>query len=351
MKKRRWAWLLWTLAAACLYFFENNGGTRAVLLASVLTPCVSLACAGIAARKARFSLAAPERMRKGETAVCRCKLAGGRLIGCWARCEIEARNSLTGDVSLYEVLISGESEGRFEVSGSHCGCLRLTAQKVVLTDWFELGRFSLDTRAEAAVAVWPGLYPVMIEEASSIGRSDSACPAASRAPAGNPESDLRDYQPGDPIRQIHWKLSAKTDQLLVRETPRFLDADCVLLLETAAPQALPEDWDAAVEALLSVSRGLAEEGFRHAVCWLDGDQSPSYSEVAESADWEAAADALLRTAAAANVSACRLLPQAYPEARLERIYVFAPSDDAAAPGMAEGMRIASVSENEPLFTF
>ena len=29
--------------------------------------------------------------------------------------------------------------------------------------------------------------------------------------------DLREYRPGDSLHEIHWKLSAKTDKLIVRE--------------------------------------------------------------------------------------------------------------------------------------
>lgn len=29
--------------------------------------------------------------------------------------------------------------------------------------------------------------------------------------------DIRDYVPGDDIRTIHWKLSGKTDELIVRQ--------------------------------------------------------------------------------------------------------------------------------------
>ena len=37
-------------------------------------------------------------------------------------------------------------------------------------------------------------------------------------PETEESGDVRPYQPGDPIRRIHWKLSAKKDELLVRET-------------------------------------------------------------------------------------------------------------------------------------
>ena len=38
---RRWiGWIIWLQLAACLYFFENNTGTRAILVCSMLIPLI-----------------------------------------------------------------------------------------------------------------------------------------------------------------------------------------------------------------------------------------------------------------------------------------------------------------------
>ena len=60
MIRRRIGYLCWLLTAASLYFFENNTGTRAVLLASILVPAFSVFCAYRTVKKASVSLRAPE---------------------------------------------------------------------------------------------------------------------------------------------------------------------------------------------------------------------------------------------------------------------------------------------------
>ena len=73
----RWiGYLCWLLAAAALYFFENNTGTRAVLLASTLIPAFSIAFAAWTAKKASCRLLVPEKANKGETVSCGCALSG-----------------------------------------------------------------------------------------------------------------------------------------------------------------------------------------------------------------------------------------------------------------------------------
>ena len=44
--------------------------------------------------------------------------------------------------------------------------------------------------------------------------------------------DVRAYQPGDPVNRIHWKLSAKRDELLVREQAKDRTAEAA---ETRQP--------------------------------------------------------------------------------------------------------------------
>lgn len=45
------------------------------------------------------------------------------------------------------------------------------------------------------------------------------------------EHDLRDYRPGDLPNSIHWKLSSKTDRLIVREALTVENCDVFLVLE------------------------------------------------------------------------------------------------------------------------
>ena len=54
----------------------------------------------------------------------------------------------------------------------------------------------------------------------------SADPQTVRAPRANETEDpgdLRPYLPGDPVQRIHWKLSAKRGELLIRETDRGIE--------------------------------------------------------------------------------------------------------------------------------
>ncbi len=64
---------------------------------------------------------------------------------------------------------------------------------------------------------------------------------------------LRDYRPGDPLKQIHWPSSAKTKKLIVKETQNVSRARCGIILDVSckAEDALE------FEKLISIATSIA----------------------------------------------------------------------------------------------
>lgn len=77
----------------------------------------------------------------------------------------------------------------------------------------------------------------------------------SRQGAGSELLNLREYRPGDPMRAIHWKATARTGHMMVRETVEEASAEFVLLIETHSSQ-----WDErSVDRLAAVASTVAED--------------------------------------------------------------------------------------------
>lgn len=82
---------------------------------------------------------------------------------------------------------------------------------------------------------------------------------------------LREYIPGDGIRKIHWKLSAKQNRLVVRDFGLSLNYPVFLLLEMSHQnkEKSEEALDACMITFISVSRSLIEKGIYHNIAWYD----------------------------------------------------------------------------------
>lgn len=81
--------------------------------------------------------------------------------------------------------------------------------------------------------------------------------------------DIREFREGDKIQSIHWKLSAKSDELVVREDALPIACPVVLILESCLKKDLQE-----VEAYLSTAASLVfslmDAHCPHYVAWYSG---------------------------------------------------------------------------------
>ena len=140
MRRNRLGWAAWLLAAAALYFFENNAGTRALLAASVLLPTLSLVCAALSARRTGCALAMPAAIEKGETALLRCRVVGSRLLpGCVLDGALAVENPLTGERWEEPLAASGDGAAAdiAPVTGPEKTCLSSCDSAISLIEFQE----------------------------------------------------------------------------------------------------------------------------------------------------------------------------------------------------------------------
>lgn len=134
-----------------------------------------------------------------------------------------------------------------------------------------LGRFSSKHSVFAKNALNIKIFPSIpllsthsdfvrtLEEASAFDDNEQSR-EVSYAVTGFPGYEHRDYVPGDPLKRVNWKLSAKRDRLLVRKPEAFAGGDQVLVLDDAAPtgfKALAHS-QSAIEAMLALATALTK---------------------------------------------------------------------------------------------
>lgn len=98
----------------------------------------------------------------------------------------------------------------------HCGTLKISVKKARILDYMGMSKLPIRlTPRSCEVCIRP--VPIRVDDLPSLER----CAALRWKPkpgGGFSENhELRLYRPGDNIQQIHWKLSAKTGNLILRE--------------------------------------------------------------------------------------------------------------------------------------
>ena len=145
----------------------------------------------------------------------------------------------------------------------HCGLLTGRLTHVWALD--SLGLFWLPLRRSGPARLWVEPVP---QGADLPPLPEEEAPGVRPRPGGGPGEDYdpREYRPGDPLSSIHWKLSAKRDELVTKET---LETVKPLPLLTLDPFGDPDTLDRTLDLLSGVSTTLLTLGRPHAVAWAD----------------------------------------------------------------------------------
>lgn len=97
------------------------------------------------------------------------------------------------------------------------GYYEIGVESLYISDLFRLFAIRADKDNYAPVSVYPRKMTIVGDRAKAL--TDSPSPALRQdVTAENQElTGIRDYVPGDPIRDIHWKLSSKTQDLMIKQ--------------------------------------------------------------------------------------------------------------------------------------
>ena len=309
MWKRRLSWALLVLAAGLVYFFDNNTGTRCFLAAVLFLPLISALL--LALPKAAFSaeLTVPSDWQRSQpvTGSLVLRRQKGRLSLFRLEARVTVENLLTGEVGGFSVEGSpgraGERTIPFSLQADHYGKLLLRCEEAQLLDLLGLFTRRVPLSAQTEGVVSPKAFPVSVELGESGDFLQDSLRYSPSRPGYDPSETfrIREYAPGDPLRQIHWKLSEKSDQLLVRDFGLPVVEKVLLLLENNQRDgALSlETLDALLELMTSLSAALLAQGVPHTVGWVvHPEERFQRAEVADPAQLAAAMSQLLASPSA-----------------------------------------------------
>lgn len=270
-------WIVWLLGAALLYAFEPGEVAFSILAASVILPVIMGVINLINSRFLSVSFKAPNNARKNERGVCAVEVQNRSVLPVpRVCCYVKTVNMLTGEKGELDVKVSVGSKGKktasFTIESRHCGEIKIWVEKTVSYDCFGLFGKKLKFASKAVMTILPDTFAPEIKISTDAARPDDD-EVYSTTKAGWDYSDvfqIREYADGDSLKQIHWKLTQKFDELIVKDPGLPLVRSVLILWDkTAAESVAPEDADAMAEVMVSVCQTLAENAVGFHVAWND----------------------------------------------------------------------------------
>lgn len=302
MIRRRLCYLLLLAAGGCFVMLYNFQGLRFLFGCLVCLPLVSFLLLIPMVFGCRISLAVDrESVTRGEPLQIKVVAENKGFLPV-PGLLLELRWHMPGERDgkarkwLYGIGMKEKEVFLSEVSATHCGQASLVLTKVRICDYFGIFSLPAGRKERVEVCVVPVVWPVP-------SQVEEACSRILQGSGGEREGDmlLRDFQPGDSLHRVYWKMTAKGGDLQVRDFER--DSSVSLFLHYSGElKAQADAWDRYLDRAVSFLFLCAEDwglamGISVEVVWRQGDAFFRY-DIPNGGAVEAFCCALLRQEAA-----------------------------------------------------
>lgn len=246
-----------------LYYFLHSHFLFMTLVLLAFLPVVSLITAYVIKRNVKITLAGASdigasagKFKKGEVIYLKIKAEHRTPFLC-LDCKITLKVENPFYTSDGERVISiplrvlRPYEVEIPIVATYPGVVTVEATKVAVKDLMGLWFFKKNISEKKEFIILPNKIPDVTYDRSvyEIGMTESE-ESTKRGNDFSEVSDIREYIPGDSLTNIHWKLTAKKDELMVKERTSMSDSQLVVVLELS--KASKMGLDRAIEVAYSL---------------------------------------------------------------------------------------------------
>ncbi len=209
--------------------------------------------------------------------------------------EIEIKNLLNGEkkriTSVFGIFPKGKETVGFNMVPDQCGCIRVSVNYIKKGGFLGIFKEELEQSfipLSCNYIVFPDISEIAVDREKIYSYSMESF-KYSNVKTGNDPGEIfgiRDYQPNDSLKAIHWKLSEKMDNLVIRQMGYPVDNDILIILDKFHSSIEKDKIERLTEILFSLSSSLAGDTVKHDIGWYDSDTGEFTVETVQSlAEW------------------------------------------------------------------
>lgn len=159
----------------------------------------------------------------------------------------------------------------FKIKSKYCGKLIIEIQSLKIYDYLTFSSVKKKVNKSKEVIVLPQIYDINFSSnATNINSLDGEI--FSKDKAGDDPSEVfnvREYVEGDKIQRIHWKLSSKVDNVMIKEYSQPIVNDSIIIVELCESENNINTIQGIIETAISLSHMLLSYNYIHYICWYD----------------------------------------------------------------------------------
>ena len=242
-------YLLALIGCLTFYLVYQQWFSWILLQIIVFFPWLSLLLSIGAMLRLRMDLDVAEKVSMGCPEQVTLKVSSKRLMPPYSS-KIRVTKPLTGESWILKAGANLPTE--------HCGKLHIALHRPRVSDFLGIFRLKVRKAPEQTVLILPKPIGMKIPPDLSKHLAPRWRPKPGGGYAENHE--IRQYHPGDKLNQIHWKLSAKTGKLTVREAMEPAKGRILLTMELQGSDA---ELDLKMGRFFWLSHSLLQKGMHH----------------------------------------------------------------------------------------
>lgn len=183
-------------------------------------------------------------------------------------------------------IYSGEKEYHWSVQSIYAGRILIQTRQMWMQDYLGLFRFTKPYEISSVCTVLPKQSRVIMNavETSFQDGDEQELDTVNSVEDVTQVKEVRDYRPGDRLQRVHWKLSTKHDELMVKEFEREYNQTITLLVELNRQSQEVGYLNMIMTAFYSTACLLLEEELQFQVQWYDVQKERFQTERVEEED-------------------------------------------------------------------
>lgn len=217
---------------------------------------------------------------------------------------------------------------RFSKRGLH----KLDNIYIRVSDVFRINCFEKTVDTDITIKVFPKIYNITSLSLGGMDIYRETADPKSRSEDQNTIRDVRKYREGDSLKKVHWKLSAKQDELYVKNLDTISGEEIVLFTDMNSRNSSFDDSGAVEESVVDFSASIVSQIIRKSLSikvFLN--TSPGrYFEIDDKPDYNRFMDFLVSQSSDGSLELYRYIYEnSYRLHRMNRIAVVTAELDAS----------------------
>ncbi len=279
MKRIKALFIAWLILAGVIYVLHGSKAAAAMFIVAAFYCAAALIMVYVSGKNISVEVKGDSGVNKGQAADVAVTAVNGSKVPVPAcRVDVECRNVLTREKMDTSLIFAcgpkGSKASSFDIISEHCGMEEIRVAGAVISDPAGLFYRDIELDSKASVYVMPEIKEIEIPT-EYLDAYDMESYSYSQHTKGTDSGEvfgIREYADGDSPKQIHWKLSAKMDDLMVKIPSYPIENKLVVLFDNSIGEG--RELSAGkrndlLEMFFSVSYSLLKKNITHSLGWCD----------------------------------------------------------------------------------